>query len=276
MDCKLSLQEKLKDLRVERNLKLADIEKATGISVATLSRFETDELLSIAYQDLLKLAKFYNVSMDYLSGLTNHIQHRNIAIDELSITDEAVTLLKSKKANNRLISELLTHKDFIKLLTTIEIYIDGKISAGSNALNATIRVAEKAIQNEIDLQDKDELLALIREAFIDENACLRYRISEQFNNLLLDMFNNRKKSRTDNEAEDLIASKMEESLDVYFKAKNTSNISSLEVSAKQIGLDLSDFTDEEKSVLNKALEKANTKEVQAYSKRSLGHYKKRK
>ncbi|MFV0518827.1 MAG: hypothetical protein ACK5LY_01010 [Lachnospirales bacterium] len=45
----------------------------------------------------------------------------------------------------------MTHKDLIKLLATIEIYIDGKISAGSNALNATIQVAEKAIQKEIDL-----------------------------------------------------------------------------------------------------------------------------
>lgn len=116
------MQEKLRDLRDEKKLKLSEVEQATGISVPTLSRFETDEYTSIAYQDLLKLAIFYGVSMDYLSGMTNHRQHRNISIDELSLTDEVVEFLKSKRANNRLISELLTQEEFIKLLATIEVY----------------------------------------------------------------------------------------------------------------------------------------------------------
>ena len=73
----------------------------------------------------------------------------NYYIYELDLTDEVVVLLKSKKANNRLISELLTQEDFIKLLSTIEIYIDGKISAGSNSLNATIQLVEKFIEKDI-------------------------------------------------------------------------------------------------------------------------------
>lgn len=119
MHTKLTLQEKLRDLRDERKLKLSDVEQATGISVPTLSRFETDEYTSIAYQDLLKLAEFYGVSMDYLSGMTDHRQHRNVEIYQLGLTDEAVLLLKSKRANNRLISELLTQEHFIKLLSTM-------------------------------------------------------------------------------------------------------------------------------------------------------------
>lgn len=82
----------------------------------------------------------------------------------------------------------MTQEEFIKLLATIEIYIDGKISAGSNALNATIQVAENAILKEVALQDKDELLAELREAFIDENACLRYRITERFSTVIQGLF----------------------------------------------------------------------------------------
>ena len=106
---------------------LEELSSKVGLSVSTLYRFETNEQSNIAYQDLVKLAKYYNVSIDYLSGLTNHGQYRNIAIDELALTDDVVAVLKSKKANNRLISELLAHEDFPKLLSSMEVYIDRKI-----------------------------------------------------------------------------------------------------------------------------------------------------
>ena len=38
---------------------------------------------------------------------------------------EMVALLKSGRINNRLLCELATHKDFIKFLADIEIYVDG-------------------------------------------------------------------------------------------------------------------------------------------------------
>lgn len=275
MHTELTLQEKLLDLKNEKDVKLAEIEKATGISVPTLSRFTTDEMTSIAYQDLMKLAKYFGVSMDYLCGMTNHRNYRNTGIDELGLTDDAVELLKSKRANNRLICEFLTQEDFIKLLSTIEIYIDGKISAGSNSLNATIQLVEKSIEKQINLRDKEEILTTLREAFIDENACLRYRITERFHAVLQQLFEQHR-HKVSNEAETLIIDKIGESLDTYFEAKDTGNLEYLAVSAKQIGIDLSDFTTEEMHVLEKALQKANTKQTQQYMKRSQQHYKKRK
>ena len=41
------------------------------------------------------------------------------------MNDEMVALLKSGRINNRLLCELATHKDFIKFLADIEIYVDG-------------------------------------------------------------------------------------------------------------------------------------------------------
>lgn len=275
MHTKLTLQEKLRDLRDERKLKLYEIEQATGISVPTLSRFETDEYTSIAYQDLLKLTEFYDVSMDYLCGLTNHRQYRNAGIDALNLTDDAVELLKSKRANNRLISELLTQEDFIKLLSTIEIYIDGKISAGSNSLNASIRLAEKAIENEVNLQDKDEILATLREAFVDENACLRYRITERFHTVLQKLFKEHR-HEVSNEAEALIMSKTEECLDSYFQAKKAGNFKYLEAATKQLHTDISEFTHEEKVVIEKYLAKLSMEGASQFTKRSVKHYQKRK
>jgi transcriptional regulator with XRE-family HTH domain len=94
MNTRLTLQEKLRDLRDERKLTLADLDKATGIPQTTLHRFETDKDARVGYQDLVTLIEFYGVSADYIFGLTDNRLHRNVAIDELGLTDAAVETIR--------------------------------------------------------------------------------------------------------------------------------------------------------------------------------------
>lgn len=62
MKVTLTLQEKLRDLRDERKLKLQEVSDATDIPVATLQRIESNETVRVGYQDVAVLAKFYEVS----------------------------------------------------------------------------------------------------------------------------------------------------------------------------------------------------------------------
>lgn len=101
METRLTLGEKLKDLRNKRGGKLilADVSEATGISVSTLQRLEGDEDIRVGYQDIETLARYYDVSADYLFGLTDLQQYRNIEIDKLRLSDEAIAVLKDSKLN---------------------------------------------------------------------------------------------------------------------------------------------------------------------------------
>ena len=54
------------------------------------------------------------------------------------MNDEMVALLKSGRINNRLLCELATHKDFIKFLADIEIYVDGIATMQIQNLNALV------------------------------------------------------------------------------------------------------------------------------------------
>ncbi len=114
MNTKLTLGEKLKDLRNKRDGKLTldDVYEATGISKSTLQRLEGDEDIRVGYQDIETLARYYDVSADYLFGLTDLQQHRNTEIDKLRLSEEAIAVLKSGMLNNRLISEFIAHEDF--------------------------------------------------------------------------------------------------------------------------------------------------------------------
>ena len=62
--------ERLRDMREDRDLYQADIAKLLNISQQTYSRYENDDI-SIDKDSLIKLALFYNISVDYLLVLTD-------------------------------------------------------------------------------------------------------------------------------------------------------------------------------------------------------------
>ena len=70
MNPKLTIQEKLKDLRVERRLTLEQLAEETGISKSALGKYEADDYKDISPFSIVTLAKYYGVSTDYLMGLT--------------------------------------------------------------------------------------------------------------------------------------------------------------------------------------------------------------
>ena len=66
----LTIQERLKDLRVECGLTLEQLAEQTHLSKSALGSYEADDFKDISHYALIKLAKFYGVTADYLLGLT--------------------------------------------------------------------------------------------------------------------------------------------------------------------------------------------------------------
>ena len=135
MKTQLSIQEKLWELRKEQNLNLEDVAKAVDISPATLSNYENKEYKDISLSLLTKLAKYYQVSLDWLAGLSETREPQNIAVSELCLDDTTLELLKSNKFNNRLLCEIIKHPHFIKLMLHSEIYVDGLATMNIQNIN---------------------------------------------------------------------------------------------------------------------------------------------
>lgn len=104
MNIKLTIPERLKDLRTERNLILEQLSEATGISRAALGKYEADDFKDISPFSMVELAKFYGMSTDYLLGLTEQKNHPNTELDALHLCDDANEILKTGKFNHRLLS----------------------------------------------------------------------------------------------------------------------------------------------------------------------------
>ena len=255
MKCELTLQEKLRDLRDEHKLKLTELADKTGIPVSTLQRMESDEDIRIGYQDVRDLAKFYDVSTDYLFGLTDNRQYRNVAIDELKLSDSAIEALKERKFNNRLVSELLSLPEAPKLFSAMEVYIDRKILPQMNTMNTIYKFVDTTIRETFNVADEDEYMKILQEAVVDEDDYLRYRITERFSILMKSLFGAHKK---DSLPEDQVGilDEIKAGYQAYVGNKETVGVqrAKLAVLAKQIGLNIARLTDEEVTVLIKALQ----------------------
>ena len=77
MKCKITLQERLKNLRVAHNLNLEKLAKLTDISKSALGNYENDNYKEINHCNLVTLAQFYNISDDYLLCLTESKNYPN-------------------------------------------------------------------------------------------------------------------------------------------------------------------------------------------------------
>ena len=62
--------ERLRDMREDKDLYQSDIAKILNVSQQTYSRYENDDI-RIDKDSLIKLALFYNTSVDYLLELTD-------------------------------------------------------------------------------------------------------------------------------------------------------------------------------------------------------------
>ncbi len=62
--------QRLQDLREDKDLRQIDIAKKLETTQKQYSRWETGEY-SIPFEKIIQLAKIYNVSIDYIAGLTN-------------------------------------------------------------------------------------------------------------------------------------------------------------------------------------------------------------
>ena len=133
-----TIQERLWELRKDKGLNLEELSELTGISKSALGSYEKENYKEINHGNLITLADFYEVSVDYLLCRTENREQINTPLTGLHLNDEMVALLKSGRINNRLLCELATHKDFIKFLADIEIYVDGIATMQIQNLNALV------------------------------------------------------------------------------------------------------------------------------------------
>lgn len=63
---------RIRDLREDNDLKQKDLAKILSVDQSTYSDYENGRI-NVPIEQLIKIADFYNVSLDYLVGRTNNL-----------------------------------------------------------------------------------------------------------------------------------------------------------------------------------------------------------
>ena len=187
MQPKLTIQERLKDLRVERGLTLEQLSAETGISRSALGKYDADDFKDISPFSMVELAKFYGVSTDYLLGLTEQKNHPNTELDALHLGDDAIEVLKTGKFNHRLLSELICHKDFQRFMLDAEIYVDRIADMRVNDMNAVLEAVRQMALMKNGGEENDLHLRTLEVAQIREDEYFGSLIAADLKGILRDI-----------------------------------------------------------------------------------------
>ena len=187
MQVKLTIGERLKDLRVERKLTLEQLAAEVSISKSALGKYESDNGKDISPYSILLLADYYGVSCDYLMGRTETKNHPNTALHELHLSDASIDVLRTGKFNHRLLSELICHKDFQRFMLDAEIYVDRIADMRVNDMNAVLEAVRQMALMKNGGEENDLHLRTLEVAQIREDEYFGSLIADDLKGILRDI-----------------------------------------------------------------------------------------
>ena len=252
----LTIQERLKDLRVERGLTLEQLAEQTHLSKSALGSYEAEDFKDISHYALIKLAKFYGVTADYLLGLSQTRNHPNANLADLRLSDDMIELLKSGLVNNSLLCELATHPAFPRFMADLEIYVNGVAVKQVQAANAIVDTMSATIMKRYNPGLTDPQLRQLVAAHIDDDSFCRYVIQQDINKIALDLREAHKDDffsvPEDNPLEDFL-----QTIEETAKEDSDPEQVSLAFICKRLKLNLKKLSEEEKKWLKKIAQKSD-------------------
>ena len=196
MQVKLTIGERLKDLRVERKLTLEQLADEVGISKSALGKYESDNGKDISPYSISLLADYYGVSADYLMGRTETKNHPNTVLYELHLSDDAIEVLKAGNFNHRLLSEMICHKDFQTLMLDTEIYVDRIADMRIHDMNAVLEAVRQMTLAKHKGEEEDLYSHTLAVAQVQEEEYFAHIISKDMAAILHDIRNVHKTDTT--------------------------------------------------------------------------------
>ena len=251
----LTIQERIKDLRVEHGLTLKELSEQTGLSSSALGSYEADDGKDISHYALIKLAKFYGVTADYLLGLSEMKSHPNADLVDLRLSDDMIDILKSGRIDNALLCELAAHPDFVKLLADIQIYVKGIAAMQIQNLNAWVDVARAEIMEKYQPKENDKEAYLLQAAHINEKEYFASRVHEDIDAIIADIWEAHR-GRSDSAPENSVAKELKQNLEEVASFKGSKLEQLIMLFCKQTKLRYNKLTEEEKQWLPRIMRKS--------------------
>ena len=243
----------LKDLRVERNLKLETLAEQTGLSKSALSKYESDDVTDLSIYAVTTLAEFYGVTTDYLLGVTENKKRPDAVLSDLHLSDGAVDILRNGKFNHRLLCELIVHENFRRFMTDLEIYVDGYVSANIQNLNAGLEATRQMLKKKYAADENDLYMSTLKLGQIDEDEYFGRVLYDELVAILKNIKTEHRKDKTTSDGA-MVDNLMKELEDAQ-KLEGSADEKKIRTALKAIGINYDKLTEDERKLIKKILYK---------------------
>ncbi len=122
-------------LREEKNWTQKETAQRIGISPSQLNRIEKGESQNVGSETLKEMAKVFDVSSDFLLGLSACRKLKTAPVEKLGLSEEAIIRLMRKQIDPPLLSRMMEHEDFPYLMRLIQVYASGVHQREAEAAN---------------------------------------------------------------------------------------------------------------------------------------------
>ncbi len=150
---------------------------------------------------------------------------------------------------------MAAHKDFVKLLADIEIYVDGIASMQIQSLSAIINVARENIIQQYKADENDPHMRILHAAHIDEDEYFRQIAHDDLDGIIKDI-KDAHITDSSNTPEITPLQQFQEAVATVSSIKGSATEKQLVFFCKQLGIDYTKLTDIEFKTMMKVLEKS--------------------
>ena len=128
-------RQRIQDLIKDSSITQAELAGIIGLSESAFSRYLKGQTEMLGDGYIIKIAKHFNVSTDFLLGETDIPDRKNYDIEELGISAEAAKLLYTDRLDSRVLNLLLENPHFPQLLALLARYQNEIVRSGIAAMN---------------------------------------------------------------------------------------------------------------------------------------------
>ena len=136
-----NVRQRMQELMKEHKITQAQLATRIGSTESAISRFVSGKTDKISTEHLLRIAKVFEVSTDFLLGEVNTPDRTNFDIEELGLSVQAARNLYTHKVNPQVVNVLLENPEFANTTKLISGYLDDELAKGfaaQNQLYATV------------------------------------------------------------------------------------------------------------------------------------------
>ena len=131
-------RERIKDLLAERGMNQEELAEKLGVNGSTINRYLSGQTEKLSTENIVEMARIFNVSTDFLLCLTDIPFKTNYDIEKLGLNADAAKTLLRKEYDMDILNTLLTMRDFKVMVNQLSELTKGTMEAGVEGVNQMI------------------------------------------------------------------------------------------------------------------------------------------